>query len=1042
MNKKSRALFCLLIFVGFVRPGFLIGQSQLIVPKLTHLEWAGTLFSSHGITSFILNTNSFKKTKIQEERVILLINEQLLTEAGKEITQFIQDLFDEGIDVRPFRLDHKQFRSAGNIWNPMAGIALRDFVADAYRHVRMDQIPSRKNRGLILLGAFPAMFINWHQEDTVPVPPSWANLTATNDYLNVVIRLQWNPPPGPKKVDHYQLKVHQQDPGVPVMVINNIIPGFQNQDNYKPRLRGQNSFQFEIQAVFDDQTFSPPALSNTVNWNFLINCSDYLLADVDGFQIPVKSTFPYMQDARTFFGIDADPALVVTQGVKANPVGYELSPADKTALRNYAQTEMYYGRIDAYSLGRGRELPKENEALFAWEAQSIREYLWRDHLWRKSKLIRDQYNEIYLFRSADFVGGFDDKVKIRNIWKQKPEMIKRIVLEDAKKDVNCLDDTRPEVTLYADINYQGASITLNDNADDLSRTAIGNSRVSSLKIDLKGGSGGVALFRQTGYGGIGEIFIANVPDLRPSRIGDNLASSVRVLNCTELNSPSWDCTKPLFWKLKGPWRVVDLGAHGNEFGFVLSSGVRCLDTIGRTWDDRAVKKEDIWNLDGGFKFLVNHCCHNGQFMAPGNVGTSFLFNNKTLAEWGWSGSGTTEHEILHESLRDGDRFGAAVMKNYDGQMAPSAANANPNPWRSYFTVVLGDPTLRVFYEMPDLYIRKLSLASETVMENTPFVVELIAENKGDRMVDPEMAVHSSWQVFPVKGTKAVLTDVFSVRPLKAGEAQEIQLEVGGKLAPGDYELRILIDDQDLIREADENDNQRSANFKVVADQRKKRGSTVRFGLKGGGSYSRTSKPLFIHGEVNTEASRREYPYWQEFGAKNGLSWNGGFNIEFMFTPSVSLETGVLYDEVATRTEIPRWIDYYDELTFQTLGIPLFIKTNVGSEKFGLYLGGGFQAVYILALKDHYHFAAGTTVDDYDIGGDAAAFGKKLVEFLESPWSYSGLGALGLRLGPLTIEARYLFGLKDVILSFPNGATSQIVNAGKLQRLMGLLGFSF
>jgi hypothetical protein len=80
-------------------------------------------------------------------------------------------------------------------------------------------------------------------------------------------------------------------------------------------------------------------------------------------------------------------------------------------------------------------------------------------------------------------------------------------------------------------------------------------------------------------------------------------------------------------------------------------------------------------------------------MAPRNAGTTFFFNQHILAEWGWSGAGTIEHQALHQALKDDYRFGIATMKNCDKQMIPGS-----NPWRTYFTVVLGDPFLRIFYK--------------------------------------------------------------------------------------------------------------------------------------------------------------------------------------------------------------------------------------------------------------------------------------------------------------------------------------------------------
>ena len=209
MIKKCSFIFLLPFFVNFF--SFVYGQKvNLKISKLENIP-----FISNGVRSNILNTFSFKKPDILNERVLLLINDQLYTEAKKEIDQFIQDLFDEGIDARPFLLSHTQFLNFQNRWHAEAGIKLKKFIKDAYDHQRIQEIPSREKRGLIILGAFPAMFINWHQEDLKPAPPSWANLQASNDYLNAVIQLSWSPPLGGKGVDHYELRIYN----VPVIYL-------------------------------------------------------------------------------------------------------------------------------------------------------------------------------------------------------------------------------------------------------------------------------------------------------------------------------------------------------------------------------------------------------------------------------------------------------------------------------------------------------------------------------------------------------------------------------------------------------------------------------------------------------------------------------------------------------------------------------------------------------------------------------------------------------------------------------------------------------
>ncbi|MCK5146891.1 PorT family protein [bacterium] len=143
---------------------------------------------------------------------------------------------------------------------------------------------------------------------------------------------------------------------------------------------------------------------------------------------------------------------------------------------------------------------------------------------------------------------------------------------------------------------------------------------------------------------------------------------------------NWHCKDSLLTQLKKPWDLVDLHIHGSHFKEHLSTG-------------EEIESSEAQNLYGSMRFLINHCCENLHIAASKNIGTAFFINNGILAEWGWAGAGTIEHDILHKRFANGDRFGVAVLKNSDSQMTAN----NANPWRSYFINVVGDPTLRLRY---------------------------------------------------------------------------------------------------------------------------------------------------------------------------------------------------------------------------------------------------------------------------------------------------------------------------------------------------------
>ncbi len=1061
------------LIIGIVISGLSIsawllgGQTDL---RLRIEASPDTIFKSGNIQARILNTSAFQKPGAARERVILLVNERLYGALTKEIRQLIQDMFDEGIDVWPFLVDHAQFLASPISWRTDAGAWLKNFVHDAYFQAGLDKIPGRENRGLVILGAFPATFINWHQETKwprdkdFPPPPQWTEPKVTNDFVNGAIDLNWAPYRDQNPI-RYDIRVYEvpkpaDNPADRVPLPNDFttVPGNQTDWTYYPSLQGQRNFQFEVVPIFNNAAPPPSAFSNIVNWNFLVNPSDYVLADIDGFQTVVSRIFEYQQEGGQNYKIDANPHLVVTHRIDSNAAGHEISPTDKKAGRKYAETEMTYGRIDAFSLTGGWATPGLDAAFindrrmvsparyFEEEVALIRGYLLRNHGWRKNKIVRDAYDRIYIFRSSDFIGKIDEKTQIKSLWDHQPG-IRQVLLDDAKKASGGPNDKYPTATLYADKKFLGASLPLKDKDGeaDLDQTAFPNRTASSLKIDLQGGGGLVFLFSKPRSDGNRQSFNSDIDDLGTTKVGDDAVSSVELWNAFEASSPSWDSKSHLFRHLQANWRLVDLGAHGNPDGFLLSRGMAGPD-LDRPWEERAVSAvdktkngpEDIWRLGGDIKFLINHSCFNGQFMAPGNAATTFLFRNKVLAEWAWSGAGTIEHEVLHDRLRTGDRFGAAAMKNMDAQMSA----AGSNPWRTYFSVVLGDPTLRLFYRLPDLVVKEVKPLLEVSKLGAPPVFRAVIGNHGDRGLDQNQFIDGRWEIYPASGDRLLQNGVFSSPPLKAGEERVAEFSSGRPFARGEYKIRLILDDKNKIPESDENNNTRETTFIVVGEPKEPPRRKTRFQIKLGGLSEILDEPPFIFGQPNTEGTRLEFSDAQDFVTGSTFSLSGEASIEVFLTSFISLDIGAAYTERTTRVENTNRPGYADETSLKTASVPVLLKLNVGGGNVRFFLGGGIESMYLLSMKNRFQWQSGGTSHEEYFGDDETKFGKRLVDLLGSRFSPAALVSVGIRVGALILEGRYFSGLSDLSLDFSQTYVGGKVNAGKIRGLSLLAGFSF
>jgi len=505
-----KTIYFLLILI-LVATSFLHAQEW----KRPIQENIDSIFQSGRLVGRIINPNKFKIPDRLEERVILLINEHVFSSLPSEVHRFVQDMFDEGIEVIAIIINDKQFKKESGEWEEDAGHRLKYLIIDVYKKFKMGEIHSPRKRGLILLGSFPAEFILWQQENFINTQLGWADIKLTNDFRKGIIQIEWKPfPPG--QVVRYKITAYEVPDVSDLQSTRKEIPPQWTRPNpifvdsnstkliFHPPKRGQNNFQFKIEAVLPNNNLSPASWSGIVNWNFLINPSDYVLADIDGLTTRAVNALEYTDNNGDKFGIKATPVLAVTDRVESNIKGFELSSEDKLRGRPYAKAEMYFGRIDAYSLTRAWQLPeidaqvKQNKLipdnlLQDREIEFIKAYLDRNHEWRKNKAFRKNYSQVYFFRSSDFVNPIQEKAQIADWWKNKKD-ISEVLLEDAKLSAGCSNPIKPEAVLYSKPNFSGETVTITEDIPDLSNIFNTTPNIpQSLRIVIKGTGGAVQL---------------------------------------------------------------------------------------------------------------------------------------------------------------------------------------------------------------------------------------------------------------------------------------------------------------------------------------------------------------------------------------------------------------------------------------------------------------------------------------------------------------------------------------------------------------------
>ncbi len=275
---------------------------------------------NEGVEFRIIDTSRYEKSVSQSEKVIVLVEKEIYKQLKTEVDRYFADLFAEGIVVYAFQIDRTPFmETLEGPWQQRAGLMLRVFVRDAYNYAKMSSINSVGQRGLVLIGAFPAAFIN----------------------------------------------------------------------------------QTELGTA-----------------NLLINASDYVLADIDGFNTEAPGRFngayTNASPVKTEVEIEAD-----NPWEAASKLGYELSHADRKIMRHYAIPEMYYGRIDAFPLTRakiGNSVKwRFDPGGLGEEVSLLKSYFNRNHEWRNEQRSRNRCNSALFFLSQDFPNAEKEKDQIEFI---------------------------------------------------------------------------------------------------------------------------------------------------------------------------------------------------------------------------------------------------------------------------------------------------------------------------------------------------------------------------------------------------------------------------------------------------------------------------------------------------------------------------------------------------------------------------------------------------------------------------------------------------
>ena len=166
------------------------------------------------------------------------------------------------------------------------------------------------------------------------------------------------------------------------------------------------------------------------------------------------------------------------------------------------------------------------------------------------------------------------------------------------------------VTLFRDAGFRGERMEVRETVDDLGRTRFGNDRASSLQIDCNRdpmdghGFRGVVLYRDDGFRGRAEVFEEDDSDLSNNAVGNDRVSSVRV-------SPGCEVTLFRDNRFRGRSMVVDRDVPSlarSTFGNDAVSSVRVHCGRGGGWGhpDRpgGGRPSPIRPDDGGEEFGV------------------------------------------------------------------------------------------------------------------------------------------------------------------------------------------------------------------------------------------------------------------------------------------------------------------------------------------------------------------------------------------------------------------------------------------------------
>ena len=132
-----------------------------------------------------------------------------------------------------------------------------------------------------------------------------------------------------------------------------------------------------------------------------------------------------------------------------------------------------------------------------------------------------QRRGVTLFADANYGG------RSMTIWGSLDRLDNTTIGNDRVSSIRV--DPGCRAVLYRDVNYRGASAEIVRDVANLGETRVGNDSVSSIEVDCSTGeSRGVELFEHADFRGRSEFIVSDERHLGPTNVGNDTVSSVRV----------------------------------------------------------------------------------------------------------------------------------------------------------------------------------------------------------------------------------------------------------------------------------------------------------------------------------------------------------------------------------------------------------------------------------------------------------------------------------------------------------------------------------